>query len=56
MKKLLVTYADGSKETVPSELAPADYFDSRFGGLPEDIQEKCKVVAAPKDATAPKEK
>lgn len=56
MKKLLVTYADGSKETVPSELAPADYFDSRFGGLPEDIQEKCKVVAAPKEVAVSKDK
>ena len=57
MKKLRVVYADGTKETIPSELTPEEFFDSRFGGLPEDIKEKCKVTqVVPKEATASEKK
>ena len=57
MKKLRVVYADGSKETVPSELSPEEYFDSRFGGLPEEIREKCKVTpVVPKETTTSEKK
>ena len=57
MKKLRVVYADGTKETIPSELTPEEFFDSRFGGLPEEIREKCKVTqVVPKEATASEKK
>ena len=49
MNNLIVTYADGSKEEVSSDLSAAEYLDSRFGGLPEDIFAKCSV----EDAEAP---
>jgi len=44
MNKLLVAYADGSTESVTSDLSAEAYFDSRFAGLPKDILEKCAVT------------
>ncbi len=45
-KKLLVTYANGDQEVVPSVLTPDQFFDSRFGGLPDEVKEKCSAVVA----------
>ena len=45
-KKLLVTYANGDQEVVPSDLTPGQFFDSRFGGLPDEVKEKCSAVVA----------
>ena len=45
-KKLLVTYANGDQEAVPSDLTPDQFFDSRFGGLPDEVKEKCSAVVA----------
>ena len=59
-KKLLVTYANGDQEVVPSDLTPDQFFDSRFGGLPDEVKKKCSVVVAdvatPEASEAPKPK
>jgi len=44
MNKLTVTYSDSSTEDVTSDLSAEEYFDSRFGGLPQEVLEKCSVV------------
>ena len=49
-KKLLVTYANGDQEVVPSVLTPDQFFDSRFGGLADEVKAKCKVVKVEDDA------
>ncbi len=49
-KKLLVTYANGDQEVVPSDLTPDQFFDSRFGGLADEVKAKCKVVKVEDDA------
>ena len=58
--RLQVTYANGEQEIVPSDLTPEQFFDSRFGGLPDEVKEKCSVVVAevatPETSEAPKPK
>lgn len=49
-KKLLVTYANGDQEVVPSDLTPDQFFDSRFGSLADEVKAKCKVVKVEDDA------
>ena len=49
-KKLLVTYANGDQEVVPSDLTPDQFFDSRFGGLADEVKAKCRVVQVEDDA------
>ena len=49
-KKLLVTYANGDQEVMPSDLTPDQFFDSRFGGLADEVKAKCKVVKVEDDA------
>ena len=41
---LHVTYADGSTEVVPSDMTPEGFFESRFGGLEQEVKDKCQVV------------
>lgn len=48
--RLQITYANGEQEIVPSELTPEQFFDSRFGGLDEEVKAKCKVVKVEDDA------
>lgn len=58
--RLQVTYANGDQEVVPSDLTPDQFFDSRFGGLPDEVKEKCSAVVAevatPEASEAPKPK
>ncbi len=42
--RLQVTYANGEQEIVPSDLTPEQFFDSRFGGLADEVKAKCRVV------------
>ena len=49
-KKLLVTYANGDQEVMPSDLTPDQFFDSRFGGLADEVKAKCRVVQVEDDA------
>ena len=48
--RLQVTYANGEQEVVPSDLTPDQFFDSRFGGLADEVKAKCKVVQVEDDA------
>ena len=52
--RLQVTYANGEQEVVPSDLTPDQFFDSRFGGLADEVKAKCNVVKVEDDADADK--